>query len=508
MNFLLLLLSLWTSFSFSAEKKFTFRLSGEPETLDWNLAHTSVETHLMMNIMDGLVAIDEKLKVIPMLATKWKISPDRKTYTFDIRKGVHWSDGVELNAQHFVDGWKRLLTRSTAASYAYFLYDIVGAEAYHQGKETDFSKVGVKAKNDYVLEVKLSHAVPYWIYIPTFWVTFPVRQDLIEKHGKQWTAAGKLVTCGPWILEKYEIDNRLVFKNNPKYWNKKSNVDQWVGLIVKDENTAASLYESAQLDFANDLPTLALRRYQANPELKEFPYLKILYLGFATNRKEVSNPALRRAISMAIDKSQIGKILFGRQKAASSFVPPPLFSSGEGIGLPYDPARAKAEFKKAGSPTTPLELLVPNWEKNLTLAQYLQSELKKTLGLDVQIQTFDFKTYRKQMESQSHSMFMASWGADYPDPDNFLSIFTSKSGNNRTKYANAKYDELVSKGRNLSKQVQREKVYRDAQKILLQEDVPAFGLYYEPNLILIKNRVKGLIMDPMNNLNLRKITLE
>jgi len=159
-----------------ALNKFTFRIGGEPETLDWSLAHTAIETHLMMNLMDGLVAIEPDLKVTPQLAESWKVSADHKTYTFKLRKGVVWSDGVPLVAQQFVDSWKRLLTRSTGASYAYFLYDLVGAEDFHKGKITDFTQVGVKALDDQTLQVKLSHPTPYWIYIPTFWVTFPMRK--------------------------------------------------------------------------------------------------------------------------------------------------------------------------------------------------------------------------------------------------------------------------------------------------------------------------------------------
>ena len=489
-------------------RKFSFRLSGEPETLDWNLAHTSVETHLMMNMMDGLVTLDNQLNVRPMLATAWKISKDQKTYTFTLRKNVKWSDGVELKASHFVDGWKRLLTRETGASYSYMLFDIIGAQEFFEGKVSDFSRVAIKASGPYELTVTLKKPVPYWITIPSFWVTFPMRADLIAKYGKSWTKPGNLVTLGPLVLESYEIDHKLEFRTNPYYWDLKTNVERWIGIIIKDENTAVSLYQSGQLDFVNDLPILTLKNAQGNPDLKEFAYLKTVYLGFAINRPEVAAPELRRAIAMAIDKKNFGTILYGHQKAASSFVPPPLFSSGLNLGLPYSIEKAKAELKKLKSPPGKIDLLIPNFDKNLMVAQYIQGELKKHLGLEVNIQTFDYKTYRKQMESQQQSMFMSSWGADYPDPDNFLSVFLGQSGNNRTTFKDDPYDSWIIQARSLSSQKKREQLYNLAQRRMLQDYAPIIPLYYEPNLVFVRPSVHGLEMDPMNNLDLRQIQVK
>jgi len=311
------------------------------------------------------------------------------------------------------------------------------------------------------------------------------------------------------VLDRYEIDSKLVFKTNPHYWNKKTNVDEWTAQIIKDENTAVSLYEAGKVDLVNDLPTLALKKYADSPDLKDFPYLKTVYIGFAVNRPEVANPDFRRAIAMAIDKTQFAKILYGRQKAASSFVAPPLFATQKNLGLPFDITKAKEALVKSGYKTeTKIDCVFPNWEKNLTVAQYLQAELKKNLGLNLQIQTFDFKTYRAQLESQSHSMFMASWGADYPDPDNFLSSFMSDSGNNRMKWKSPEYDALIRKAASITSQKERERLYVAAQEIFLKRDAVAIPIYYESNLILLKSRVNGLKLNPLNALDLREVTVK
>jgi oligopeptide transport system substrate-binding protein len=492
-------------------KTFTFRIPGEPETLDWNRAHTMVETYLLMNLMEGLLTFDSNFKVAPALAQSWTKSEDGRTYTFKLKPGVKWSDGVPLRAADFVYSWKRLLSPLTAASYAYFLFDIEGAEYFYKGTIKDFNEVGVKALDDQTLRVKLARPVAHWIYIPTFWVTFPLRQDVVEKHGEAWARPGRMVTLGPFTLAEHDHDVKIVMTANPSYHGQKGNVEQAVGLIVKDDSTALSLYESGKFDFLTDISTLDLKRLAGRPDLKAFPYLKTGYLGFTVNKFPFTNPKVRRAIAMAIDKRSVPQILHGGQVPASSFVPPRMMGHSPSIGLPFDPAKARAELKASGFDPSkrgaPIELILPNWDKQLTLAQFIQSELKKNLGMDIAIQPFDHKTFRAQLDLHSYPMFEGSWSADFPDPDNFMSVFLGSSGNNRTTWKNEKFDERVLEARNLTDAKARERAYNETQKLLIEEQAVIVPLYYEPNMALVRQRVKGLELNPLNYLLLRKVNL-
>jgi oligopeptide transport system substrate-binding protein len=493
-----------------APKVFTLRIPGEPETLDWNRAHTMVETYILMNLMEGLVTFDKDLRVVPALAESWTKSADGRTYTFKLRKGVKWSDGVPLKAADFVYSWKRLISPVTAASYAYFLFDIEGAELYYKNKLTDFSAVGIKALDDQTFQVKLARPVQHWMYIPTFWVTFPMRQDVVEQHGQGWHKPGRMVTLGAFTLAAHDIDSKIVLKANPLYWGSRGNIDQVEALIVKDDSTALSLYESGKFDFLTDISTLDLKRLEGRPDLKAFPYLKTGYLGFAQNKYPLSNVKVRRAIAMAIDKTQLPKILHGGQVPATSYVPPRMMAHSKDIGFKFDPIKAKAELREAGFDTSKpltIELLCPNWDKQLTLAQFIQAELKRNLGVNVQIQAFDHKTFRANMDLNAYPLFEASWSADFPDPDNFLSMYMSDSGNNRTTWKNAKFDERVLEARNINDQKVRERAYLEVQKMLLEEHAVIVPLYYEPNMALVKPRVSGLELNPVNYLLLRKVTL-
>ncbi|MBL7715088.1 MAG: peptide ABC transporter substrate-binding protein [Bdellovibrionales bacterium] len=504
------LASLLLATSVSA-KTFTFRLASEPLTLDWNRAHTPVETYLLMNLMEGLVTFDDGLKIENQLASTYTRSPDGRVYTFKIRKGVKWSDGVALKAQDFVYSWKRLITASTAASYAYLLFDVVNAEKFFKGQIKDFSQVGIKAIDDLTFQVTLTKPVAHWIYIPTFWVTFPLRQDIVEKYGAAWEKPGRMVTVGAYSLEKYEIDSKIVLKANANYYGTRGNIDEAVGLLVKDDSTAMTLYESGKFDFVTDLSSLDLKRFAGKPELKAFPYLKTAYLGFSVNRPAVSNVKLRRAIGMAIDKSKVAGLLYGGQIPATSFVPPLMASHSKKSGLPYDPARAKKELESAGldlSKPIQLELLIMSRDKSMVMAQFIQGELKKNLGLEVTIQPFDNKTYRAQVALNRYPLFLLSWSADYPDPENFLSLFMSDSGNNRTAWKNPSFDKLVEEARTTLDAKKRDKLYSDAQKILVEDQAPIIPLYYEPNTALVRSTVTGLTLNPLNYLILKKIKIK
>lgn len=487
---------------------FTFRLPGDPETLDWNRAHTAVETWLLTNLMEGLVTHDDKMNVVPSLAESWTKSPDGKTYTFKLRKGVKWSDGVPLKAADFIYSWKRLLSPVTAAAYAYLLFDVEGAEEFYQGKITDFSKVGISSPDENTISIRLSKPVAHFIHIPTFWVTYPLRQDIVEKHGTSWSKPGRMVTVGPFELSSYDLDSKIVLTANPNYYGIRGNIQTAVGQIVKEDSTALTLYETGKLDLLTDIATIDLKRLEGRTDLLKFPYLKTGYLGFVVDQYPISSLHLRRAIALSIDKNRIGEFLHGGQKATGSFIPEGMLGFNRKIGPGYDPAAAKKELSQSGVKVgTRVELVSTNWEKNLTLAQFIQAEVKKNIGIDIAIRSFDHKTFRAQLELYSFPIFLLSWSADFPDPDNFMSVFLSLSGNNRTKWKNSTFDAKVLLARYNQNQRARETLYNEAQKVLVDDELAIIPLYNEPILALLNPRVKGVRINALNSLQMREINL-
>ncbi len=489
---------------------FSFRLTGEPETLDWNKASGNVETNLLTNLMEGLVGFDSKMNIIPKLARSWEVSRDGRVYTFHLRSGVQWSDGVPLRAQDFVFSWKRLLSPLTGAPYAYLLQDIQGAEAYRQGKNPDFASVGVRALNDSTLQVKLERPVAHWLNIPTFWVTFPMRKDVVEKSESTWARPGQIVTLGPYLWESYDIDSKLVFRANPRYWGQRGNVQEVVARIVRDDAEALRLYEAGKLDYLAGLTSVDSERFRTRRDFRSFPALKTAYLGFSAKQYPVSDVHVRRAVAQAIDRQGLRKILAEGHRPSDSFVPPGVPGFDPQGGLPYDPVAARKELRLAGlDPARPLQLdlLVLGWEKQILIGQFVQNELKRNLGWDVSLSVFDRKNFRAQMEMGGRPLFIGMWAADYPDPENFFSIFLKDSGNNRSRWGDARYDQWVNLARSSKISAVRKRAYQKAHELLLRDEAVLVPLYHEANLGLVRDRVRGLRVNPLSVLEIREIQL-
>ena len=508
MKQLLIILSLFAISASSQASVFKFRLLSDPTTLDWHIASTSVETPILMNIMEGLTEVDQALKPKGCLAEKISMSKDQKTYTFVLRKGVKWSDGVPLKAQDFIESWKRLLTPATAAPYAYLLYDVVGAEDFNKSKTTDFSKVGMIAKDDSTIVVTLKKPVAYFQYLTGFWPLFPIRKDLIASLGNQWTKAGKLVTVGPYMLDSYQVQTKVIMKKNPHYWRKSGSVTEAVGLIIKDSATALNVFKSGGIQMMQDFSPDDLKMARPMPEFKTFPYLKTYYLAFRVKGSVLENKDLRLAIAHAIDRKPIPSILNGSQKMASTIIPPKVAGYDAKLALPFDVAKAKEYLKKSGIDPAheKIEFIARNSERPKIITQYIQSELKKNLGLlNVQISLFDHKVFRNQITSGNFPMMLMVWAADYPDGDSFMGLFESNTGNNLTHYSDTKFDEDINKGREDWNSLKREKLYKEAQTILQIKDAAILPLYYEENEVLVSKEVKGFSVNPIGYYFLKDI---
>ena len=492
----------------SPASTFKFRLMAEPSSLDWQQASTLIETPILMNLMEGLTEVDPNLKPKPCLAEKIEVNKTQTVYTFKIRKNIKWSDGVSLKAADFVEAWKRLLSPSTAAPYAYLLYDVVGAQDFNKKLTTDFSKVGITAKDEHTFVVTLKQPVAYFQYLTGFWPLFPIRKDLIDLYGTQWTRPGKLVTVGPFVLESYQLQSKIVMKANPHYWRARGNVTEAVAQIIKDSATALNIFKAGSIQMMQDFSPDDLKMARPMPEFKTFPYLKTYYLGFRVKGSAVENQDLRLAIASAIDRKPIANILNGTQKTASTFIPPKVVGFDAKLSLPFDVSKAKAYLRKSGfDPKVPLEIVARNSERPRIMTQYIQSELKKNLGLNLQIQLVDSKVFRDHLTTQNSALMLMTWSGDYPDGDSFLSLFESNTGNNMTKFSNAKYDENLKKAREDWNTLKRDKLYKEAQEILQLEQAVVLPIIYEENEALVGKGVKGFNINPIGYFFIKDIQI-
>lgn len=490
-------------YGLTATNTLRMKLSSEPPTLDWTKMADSVSAEIVANTMDGLVQYnltDPELGLLPALATEWS-SKDGKTWKFKIRKGVKWTDGVELTPQHIVDGFERLLNPKTAAMYSYALYPVVGAKDYNQGKLQDFSKVGISIVDGDTVQFVLSGPKSYFPYLLTHQTTYAVRKDLIEKFGDRWTDPQNVQTLGPYKMKVWDHDKALVLERNEEYWGPKSKITNILYYMIGETSTALNLFDSGKLDVIDEIPSREISKLKTRKEYHQVGTLSLLYYGFNIEKKPMDNLKVRKAIAHAIDRNQITEMLGTGAQPLSSWVPAGMFGYEPEIGLMFDPEKAAQLLDEAGfkdrSKLGKIQLSFNTNEDHQRVAENIQAQIKKNLGVEIEVKNEEWKTYLDSLKVNPTTLFRLGWLADYPDPDNFLSLMTSYSENNHTRWKSTKYDSLIEKGATELEKARRRATYADAQKILLEEDVAAIPLLTEVGRYLISDRVQKF---PFNSL--------
>jgi oligopeptide transport system substrate-binding protein len=404
-----------------------------------------------------------------------------------------------------------LLDPKTASQYAYILFDVANAQEYNEGKLKDASSVGVQAQDDQTLIVTLRHAASYFLAITTFEVTFPQRQDVVEKFGTRWTEPENIVTNGPFRLQTWRHENQIELGANPHFFPGKPILEKVTMYMVNEKTTAVTMFEQGNLDFMDDhsIPPLDKPRLSKMPGYKLVPQLRGEYYAFAVQRKPFDNPQVRKAFAMAIDREVLPKILQGGETPASSWIPPGMLAHNPEIGLKFNPAEARRLLKDAGFPDgkglPPIVLGYNTDEEKKLVAEAVQSMWQKHLGVVVTIENQEWKVFLKKLQTDPFPVFRSGWGADYPDPDNFMKLFTSNSGNNHSQWKNRRYDQLLEQAARELDAKKRGQLYDEAQKILTELDAAIVPLYWKAEATMLNPEFTALEYNSMARMDLRNV---
>lgn len=480
-------------------------LGFEPDTLDWSKATDSYSFDVIANIMLGLTKYNNELKSVPSLAIKWEISKDGKTYVFYLDGAAKWSDGKGVIADDFVYSWQRILSPETAGPYAYLLYPLKNAYLFNTGKIQDPRLLGVKAIKDDILLVELEKPLAFFLNLTSWCVYFPQRKDVVEKYSDKWTEPGNLVSCGPFKLHKWQHEYKLILVKNENYANNGSSLNEIRYFIVPEQTSAYSLYLNDELDFidSRSMPISEIVNVKKSQDATIYPLLRSTYVGFNVTKPPFNNKFVRAAFTSSINRSIFPKILKRNEIPATTWIPPGLkdFYSQD-IGLDYDPQTAKELLYKAGYKSgkdfPKVQMLFPTKEDAKLIAEALQAMWKNTLNVDVELVNQEWKVYLNTLQKDPPHIFRASWGADYPDPDTFMGMFTSESGNNHPRWKNKTYDEIISRATSMLDMKERQHLYKKAQKMLLEEDVVIAPLFFNTQILLNKPWVHNFEFNAMD----------
>jgi len=491
---------------------FRVNLGTEPPSLDWSLATDHVSFNVISNLMVGLTEFDKDLKPAPVIAKSWDVLDGGKRIVFHLRDDVPWTDGRKVRAQDFEYSWKRLLDPKTASQYAYILFDVANAQEYNEGKIADAALLGVRSEDDHTLVVDLRHPASYFLAITTFEVTFPQRQDVIEKFATRWTEPGNIVTNGPFRMTSWKHENEIELRANEKFFRGKPTLDRVTMFMINEKTTAVTMFEQGNLDFMDEshsIPPLDKPRLSKMPGFKVVPQLRGEYYSFALDRKPFDNLTLRRAFAMAIDREVLPKILQGGPTPATSWIPPGMLAHNPEIGLKFDPAEARRLLKEAGYPDgkglPPIVLGYNTDEEKKLIAEAIQSMWQKHLGVVVRLENQEWKVFLSKLQTDPFPVFRSGWGADYPDPDNFMKLFTSNSGINHGRWKNARYDQLLELAAREQDEKKRGRLYDEAQRLLTEVDVAIVPLYWKSEATMLNPKFTGLEYNSMARMDLRHV---
>lgn len=486
--------------------------SAELPTMDSVLATDAVSFNVMNNVNEGLYrqGPDGEL-VLGMAAEEPEVSEDGLTYTFKIREDATWSNGDPVTANDFVFAWRRLTTPETAAEYSYMIDGVVlNATAVLQG-EMEPSELGITAVDDKTLEIQLEKAVPYFESLTTLSMFFPQNEAYVTEQGEAYASdSDHVLYNGPFVLDEWDGTGlSWVMNKNEDYWDAETVELDTVNIdVIKETSTALNLYDTGSID-RMILSGEYVQTQQGNPDLKTQPTSTVAYLKFnqerAGEQTALANENIRKAIAMAFDKqAYVDTILQNGSIPANGLVPEALAvdpSTGEdyreqnGDLLSFDKVQAQEYFEKGlqelGVDSLTLEILSDDTENAKKSIEFLQGQLTQNLpGLEITLRNVPFKVRLDANSNQDYDIQLALWGADYADPINFLELFQSENGNNKSGYNNADYDELIESAQtNVTDLESRWQDMLDAEKVLM-DDAGIAPIYQRAYAVLEKDYVK------------------
>ncbi len=489
----------WAASTAGAQEGPTLTISDEGiadlPTIDPHLAgdtNTALVDNLLFN---GLTRIDKTGTAVPDLAT-WTVSNGGKTYLFTLNKAARFSDGNAMTADDVAWSLERALSPAITSKGGFgisMMSLIDGANAYNSGKATSITGIHVQSPTQ--LQIDLTAGAGYFpAVLSGSWGA------ILEK-----SAGDKLIGAGPFMLENWAHGQSITVVANPNYLHGTPKLHSVVVRFFADPDTAFNAYLTGSVDVMGvvHFPSAKLTQARQLPGFQASPLLGTTYLVPNAKTAPFMNAKVRLAFSQAIDRKAIAQLLSGLVHPSDRVLPPGIACYDATLSVPgYDPAAARKDLADAGYPDgqglPPITYTYgangPDMDR---IAAALQQMWQQNLGVHVSLNAMEMGSYFKALDARDFQVAMIEWGADYPDPQDFLSLQLQSGGQaNNSGFSSAQFDQLTSEADVSSNQAQRCQLYEQAEKDAL--DAAAWMPLYNPSEnVLIRPTVSGLTVGPL-----------
>ncbi|MEC4594781.1 MULTISPECIES: peptide ABC transporter substrate-binding protein [Nitrospirillum] len=503
-------------------------LGGTPVTLDPQRADLSSESLVIDDLLEGLLAPDGRGGARPALAESWTVSPDGRIYTFKLRADAKWSDGTAVTADDFVFSWRRLADPRTAAPYAYYMWIVVNGEAITRGTIKDVSRLGVTALDATTFQVELVRPTAYFLAMLQHQALFAVQKASVQAHGDAFTEPGRYVSSGAYVLAENVPRDHLTLVRNPAYYDQaKVPIAVVRDLPLEDRAAEMRLFRDGQVQATYELPIdqVAWARSALKEAFVSGDTFDTYFLSFnLRNEPWKSSPALREALTLAIDREALANRVLGGEQPAYSYVP--RLAPGPGItgyepGWPawrdqpqaererqarallveagYGPPGTGSKGGPGGRTLPPISLLFPtgaNWQ---AVAVAVARQWHDVLGVEVRLDAQDFRIVAAQSNAKTFKdVVFASWIGDYADANSFLALMRGDAGQeNYASYRNPLFDALMEEANGEPDAGRRAGLLRRAERLMM-DDTPVIPLFHKTMRRLVSPRVTGWVPNPLD----------
>ncbi len=473
----------------------------DPPTLDPAQATDTTSSAVVRQIFDTLVELDERLQPVPAVAERWTVSADQRTYTFMLRAGVKFHNGRLLRAADV----KFSFERAARGKRPWVFEKIAGAPAFIKGVAGEI--VGVRALDERTVEIKLEKPFAPFLFLMAYDAASLVPREETERLGAAF--ATRPVGTGAFRLKEWRRDDRVVLEGFAEHFRGAPSLERVVFRVIPAEITRFNDYRAGNLD-VTDIPTGHCRAVKADPVLKGqvaiWPTLGTHAVRFNVEKPPFNDRRVRLAVAHAIDPTAIVEgLLEGCVIAGKGILPPALPGYSAVVTAPgFDRTRARQLLAEAGFPggrgLPPITYHFNTGDLNQRIAELLQAQLRE-IGITLELRRLDWAAHIKVVDEGAVTMFRQGWIADYPDPENFLTVlFHSRNvgaAGNTSRYRNPELDRVFDQADAMPAGPQRMKLYQGAEQRLL-DDGAWITLYHYASRALIRPSVKGLERSPLS----------